>query len=458
MRSLLALILMSSPALAQELTFAKIHRENLTGLSAEYDAQKYRDDASAYAFYRRFPKTARATEVWQNCYESNSAYFFCDMILNERPKTAGPGTEKTKRKKFFDALLSLDDENARERNCPAARKILGALAEDAAASSLHARADYWLWVCAGVLKDGAEAARLRDLMVKRFPVSHHTLLILQTEDFAIADDKDWPVAFRSESVPEINPYIAGIEAAKELKEDGAAAVFGSYINAKLAGAEPAVRLYMADLMSRVSASIPSVLPVGRVLVPLFQTDPEFVSAPLLKLLFPYDYAMAAPDPKKKVIFRDLIETQRGELEAPLLAGLLHQESALNPRAASAAGAYGLAQMLIGTANDQWRQLSANPSAVVTPAMLQDASFAVKLGAADLQRRLKNFGGNVVLAIASYNAGETGVKNWLKEVKEIKDQQILADVLFMNRMQAETHVPQYVSAVLGKAYLYKRLYP
>jgi soluble lytic murein transglycosylase len=157
-------------------------------------------------------------------------------------------------------------------------------------------------------------------------------------------------------------------------------------------------------------------------------------------------------------FHQLIEANRGDLEPHLLAGLLHQESALNPRAASAAGAYGLAQMLIGTANDQWRALSANASASVTPAMLQDPSFAVKLGAADLQRRLKNFGGNLVLAIASYNAGETGVKNWLKEVKEIKDQQILADVLFMNRMQAETHVPQYVSAVLGKAYLYKRLYP
>ncbi len=463
MNALLSLVLLfSAPAFATEL-FSQVNSRSLTGLDFEPNPQKFREEAALYAHFRRFPQSARGTEIWQNCYEGNRPYFFCEMILNPRERIADPGTEKGKRKKFFDALLSLDEEKLRSRTCPSAIKTLKEIAEDTSASSLHLRARYWLWVCAKALGLETEAKQAALFLIERYPVAHHSTLVLQKEfperlEEILTSTADWPVSFRSVTVPEINPFIAGIEAALELKEDGAAAVLGLHINLKLQEAEPEVRLYMASLMSRVSASIPSVLPVARVLVPLFQKDRSFVAAPLLKLLFPNDYIMPTADPKKRYTFRELIAEYRGQVDHHLLAGLMHQESALNPRAASSAGAYGLTQMLVPTANDQWRKITGNSQATVTPAMLQDAPFAVKLGAADFQRRLGTFSGNTILAVASYNAGETGVKNWLKEVKTIRDPQILSDLLFMSRMQAETHVPQYVSAVLGKAFWYSRLYP
>ena len=458
---LLALTL-GTPA-ARGLSFAEVHDHGLTGIDYEKDPARIRREAALYAFYRRYPNGPRGQELWQNCYENQETYFFCDMILADRSKAAETGTEKEKRKKFFEALISLDGLEARQKNCAAATKTLSSLTSDPATASLHARALYWRWVCAKTFADQIEARRLADALTQRFPLAYHTLLVLREDDPQrlsgwLTKEVDGNVDFRSHTVPEINPYIAGIEAAMESKEDGAAAVLGLYINAKVAAAEPGVRLYMASLMSRVSASVPSVHPVGRVLTAFFQNQPERIAAPLLRLIFPAGYSLPSADGKRTYIFHELISVHRGDLDGDLLAGLMHQESALNPRAASAAGAYGLTQMLIGTASDQWRLLSGDPQATVTPAMLQDPTFAVHVGAADLRRRLNNFSGNRVLAIASYNAGETGVKNWLKEIKPLKDQQLLADVLFMNRMNAEPHVSQYVSAVLGKALWYSLLYP
>lgn len=463
MKFLIPLIIFTASLNAQELSFSYVHTTQATGLKSDPSADKIRSDSAVYAHYRRYPKSSRGTEIWQNCYENPEAHFFCEIILNERERFSDPGTAKEKRKKFFDALMSLDNPASRPKQCLQARKILSELVNDPSAYSLHARSYYWLWTCAKLLNDSEQAAQIAMTLNKRFPVAHHNLLIMIHEESPrleeiLSESPDWPIRFRSQVIPSINSFIAGIEALMEKNEDGAAAVLGLHINTKLQDAEPELRLYMASLMSRVSASVPSVLPIARVLVPLFQGHPGYLAAPLLRLLFPFDYQMSGADPNKKFVFRDMINEFKLDLDPHLLAGLLHQESALNPRAVSNAGAYGLSQMLIGTANDQWRQLSGLPDVVVTPAMLFEPPFAVKIGAADFQRRLKTFGGNRILAVASYNAGETGVKTWLKEVKPIRDPQILADVLFMNRMNAETHVPQYVAAVLSKAFWYAHLYP
>jgi hypothetical protein len=462
MKALIPFVIFTASLHAQPFAFSYVHTTQATGLSFDPKADKIRRESAVFAQYRRYPKSSRGTEIWQNCYENPDSHFFCEIILNEREKYSDPGTAKEKRKKFFDALMALDNEAVRPRQCLQARKVLSELVNDPSAYSLHARSYYWLWSCAKILNDSEQAAQIAMTLNKKFPVAHHTLLVMIQEESPrleeiLSESPDWPVRFRSDLIPSLNPFIAGIEALMENNEDGAAAVLGLHINAKLQDAEPELRLYMASLMSRVSASVPSVLPIARVLVPLFQGLPDYLSARLLRLLFPDDYRMPGPDPIKKTVFRDLIQEHKLDLDPHLLKGLIHQESALNPRAASVAGAYGLSQMLIGTAGDQWRLMSKQPDAAVTPAMLFDPVFAVKVGAADFQRRLKTFGGNRVLAVASYNAGETGVKNWLKEVKPIRDQQILADVLFMNRMSAETHVPQYVAAVLSKAFWYAHLY-
>ncbi|HEY3520211.1 MAG TPA: transglycosylase SLT domain-containing protein [Rhodanobacteraceae bacterium] len=83
----------------------------------------------------------------------------------------------------------------------------------------------------------------------------------------------------------------------------------------------------------------------------------------------------------------------------LLRAVIHAESAFNPRALSYKGAQGLMQLMPGTANDLG----------VTNAF--DIGQNIRGGAQYLAQLLRDFGGNVSLAAAAYNAGEGAVRKY-----------------------------------------------
>ena len=84
----------------------------------------------------------------------------------------------------------------------------------------------------------------------------------------------------------------------------------------------------------------------------------------------------------------------------VLAGLVRQESAWNPRARSAAGALGLAQMLPDVAAETARGVGRTSPA----GDLFEPERNLTLGAAYLARLRQAFGGSWTAALASYNAG------------------------------------------------------
>jgi len=89
----------------------------------------------------------------------------------------------------------------------------------------------------------------------------------------------------------------------------------------------------------------------------------------------------------------------------VLAGLVRQESAWNPRARSTAGALGLTQLLPDTAGELARQLPG-----FSPAGdLFDPARNLTLGGALLARWRRAFGGSWTAALANYNAGEKRVR-------------------------------------------------
>jgi soluble lytic murein transglycosylase-like protein len=83
----------------------------------------------------------------------------------------------------------------------------------------------------------------------------------------------------------------------------------------------------------------------------------------------------------------------------LLRAVIHAESAFNPRALSYKGAQGLMQLMPGTAGDLG----------VTDAF--DIGQNIRGGAQYLASLLRDFGGNVSLAAAAYNAGEGAVRKY-----------------------------------------------
>lgn len=78
----------------------------------------------------------------------------------------------------------------------------------------------------------------------------------------------------------------------------------------------------------------------------------------------------------------------------LIQALIWQESRFNPAAESPVGAYGLTQIMPGTARDLG----------VYPAFRTDPLMQVRAGARYLAMRLQNLDGDIILALAAYNAG------------------------------------------------------
>ncbi len=91
--------------------------------------------------------------------------------------------------------------------------------------------------------------------------------------------------------------------------------------------------------------------------------------------------------------------QHNGISEALLRAVIHAESAFNPRALSYKGAQGLMQLMPGTAADLG----------VTDAF--DIDQNIRGGAAYLAQLLRDFGGNVALAVAGYNAGEAAVRKY-----------------------------------------------
>lgn len=114
------------------------------------------------------------------------------------------------------------------------------------------------------------------------------------------------------------------------------------------------------------------------------------------------------------VFRDLVVTHSksaDELDPDLLQALMREESALDPKALSWAGALGLCQLMPATAAGVAMQLKLKQP---RQAQLLEPELNIQLGArylSDLVIRLK---GVKPFALASYNAGESAVRRWRRE--------------------------------------------
>ena len=114
----------------------------------------------------------------------------------------------------------------------------------------------------------------------------------------------------------------------------------------------------------------------------------------LKLLFPSPYSHEI---KKFSLGRD----------PDLILSLVRQESAFDPNALSSAGARGLMQLMPSTARRFQRRIKKRH--------LARPSTNLKIGIKYLSRLIKKYDGNLIYALAAYNAGERRVKDWRKNI-------------------------------------------
>ena len=99
------------------------------------------------------------------------------------------------------------------------------------------------------------------------------------------------------------------------------------------------------------------------------------------------------------------------IETPLIFAITRQESSFASDAISHAGARGLMQLMPATARSVSRKLKLSYS---KGRLIQDPSYNTLLGSTYLGNLIDQYDGSYVLAIASYNAGSSRIRSWIRE--------------------------------------------
>jgi soluble lytic murein transglycosylase-like protein len=137
------------------------------------------------------------------------------------------------------------------------------------------------------------------------------------------------------------------------------------------------------------------------------------------------------------------------IERSLVYALARKETAFNASARSSVGAYGLMQVMPGTA----AEMTGDPSFVSRPQQLLEPGVNMRLGQTYINRMLARpeFQGDILRAVASYNAGPGPMLNALRRLGPTPDPLLLIETI---------DVPQardYVEKVVAAYWVYQRMF-
>src|SRR3954452_19542024 len=147
---------------------------------------------------------------------------------------------------------------------------------------------------------------------------------------------------------------------------------------------------------------------------------------------------------------DIIRQQAADkgLDPALIAGVIYTESRFRDQT-SHAGAKGLMQLLPSTADDIARK---SGGTAFVQGDLADPQVNISYGSFYLRYLIKRYGGNEVLAIAAYNAGEGKVDEWVFRARHRGEQ-------FDHPPNTPSPEPRhYVEQVLDMRARYRAQYP
>ncbi len=343
-----------------------------------------------------------------------------DLLL----KAGECGLEAASARAIYRAALFL----IMAENDEAASRALDRLAQMKDLSLYSSRLTYWRLYLAQKKKDTERVAELKLQMEKEHPLTFHALLAregLVKQVLSGMRTEPEPL-MRSAKTPDLNPTARAAEALIFLNEKEHAARFLSLLPSRMAGSELGFKVYVSSLLSRVGDGLEKF----KLLSSVFRDDPSWITSLSLEMFFPIWH----------------LETLRPYsvkwgLDPFLILAIIRQESAFNRFARSTAGARGLLQLMPGTARE---------IAKVRPHELYHPETNLRVGVQFFGRLLERFQGNVVHALAGYNAGPLRVNAWAQRYGTTNA------VLFTDLIPyRETR--EYVATILRNYYWYSHLY-
>ncbi len=140
------------------------------------------------------------------------------------------------------------------------------------------------------------------------------------------------------------------------------------------------------------------------------------------------------------------QAARQGVSETLIYAIMREESEFDPKATSAADAYGLMQLIVPTARTAGRELGIS----VDARSLQKPSVNIALGSRVLATLGARFSGQVALIAAGYNAGPGRPARWLREYPEV-DMDLWIELIEFPETRG------YVKRVLESQAAYRWLY-
>ena len=134
------------------------------------------------------------------------------------------------------------------------------------------------------------------------------------------------------------------------------------------------------------------------------------------------HVMSTPFP-----YADLIKkyATHNDLDPLLVAAVIREESRFQPLAVSNKGACGLMQLMPDTA----KEVAAQMGETCTRADLMRSEANIRYGTAYLAFLVKKYDGDIVLALAAYNAGFGRVDTWATQILKTQKAFTIDDIPF-----------------------------
>jgi soluble lytic murein transglycosylase len=155
----------------------------------------------------------------------------------------------------------------------------------------------------------------------------------------------------------------------------------------------------------------------------------------VKLLYPLKYLDVIND-----------NAARYGLDPVLICAMIRAESGFDPRARSGKGASGLMQLTQTTADWMAEELAITNYRYDR---ILEPELNVRIGAYYVSRLLRQYGGDLTLTLAAYNAGSGNVAKWLAEPQNSADGKSLTRIPF-----PETR--NYIKRIDGNIKIYRYL--
>ena len=130
----------------------------------------------------------------------------------------------------------------------------------------------------------------------------------------------------------------------------------------------------------------------------------------------------------------------------LAYSIIRAESNFHPSALSPAGAVGLMQVMPATA----KIMHKGKSGKIEASQLKQPELNISLGMKHMQGLIRQYDGNLILAVAAYNSGATPVNRWRRSFPGLRNDEFIENIPYH-----ETR--EYVKKVFASMAIYKSLY-